>query len=107
MRMPVLSLSAMLVLTASGASAAAPADLRALEQAWHRCLREASGHQPAGQTRAGDERNALDECKPREDALVAALMAAPRPDDPSGTAWARTWAAFVEPLTAWIGALRR
>lgn len=107
MRMPMLSLSAMLVLTASEAIPATPADPRALEQAWHLCLREASDRQPSGQSRAGDERNALDECKAREDALVAALMATPRPDGAEGTAWSRTWAAFVEPLTAWIGTLRR
>lgn len=82
-------------------------DPRALELAWHRCLREASAHQPSGQSRAGDERNALDECKPREDALVAALMASRPEDGRSGTVWSRTWAAFVEPLTAWIGGLRR
>ena len=109
--MPVLSLSAMLLLAAPRAvatPAANPADLRALEQAWHRCLREAYAHQPSGQGRAGDERNALDECKPREDALVAALMSGRGAEDGrSGTVWARTWAAFVEPLTAWFGALRR
>jgi hypothetical protein len=111
MRMPVLSLSAMLLLVAPPAvatMAANPADPRALEQAWHRCLREAYAHQPLGQGRAGDERNALDECKPREDALVAALMSGRGAEDGrSGTVWARTWAAFVEPLTAWFGALRR
>ncbi|MBP1181953.1 hypothetical protein [Methylobacterium sp. PvR107] len=109
--MPVLSLSAMLLLTAAPAvatPAANSADPRALEQAWHRCLREASAHQPSGQGRAGDERNALDECKPREDALVAALMSGRGAEDGrSGTVWARTWAAFVEPLTAWFGTLRR
>jgi hypothetical protein len=111
MRMPVLSLFAMVVLVAPPVEAGpAPAqtDPRALELAWHRCLREAAAHQPTGQSRAGDERNALDECKPREDALVAALMAGGRPDDGRlGTVWARTWAAFVEPLTAWFGALKR
>jgi hypothetical protein len=111
MRMPVLSLSAMLLLAAPpgvATPAANPADPRALEQAWHRCLREAYAHQPSGQGRAGDERNALDECKPREDALVAALMSGRGVEDGrSGTVWARTWAAFVEPLTAWFGALRR
>ncbi|MDN3574715.1 hypothetical protein [Methylobacterium longum] len=111
MRMPVFSLSATLVLmpppVVSGPMAA-PVDPRVLQSAWHRCLREAYAHQPAGQSRAGNERNALDECKPREDALVAALMSGHRPDDArSGTLWARTWAAFVEPLTAWFGALRR
>ena len=109
--MPVLSLSAMLLLTASPAvtaPAATQADPRALEQAWHRCLREAYTHQPPGQSRAGDERNALDECKPREDALVAALMSGHRQEDrSSGTLWARTRAAFLEPLKAKFGALRR
>lgn len=101
----------LLLLTAAPACAgspAEPADPRTLEQAWHRCLREASAHQPPGQSRAGDERNALDECKPREDALVASLMAGRRTAEVrTGTAWARTWAAFVEPLAAWIGALGR
>ncbi|MEL6062224.1 MULTISPECIES: hypothetical protein [unclassified Methylobacterium] len=107
----LIGLCAALVLAPVPAGAgpvADPDDPHALEQAWHRCLREASGHQPPGQSRAGDERNALDECKPREDALVAALMSGRRAEDGrTGTVWARTWAAFVEPLTAWIGGLRR
>ncbi|KAA0125372.1 hypothetical protein CIW48_03340 [Methylobacterium sp. P1-11] len=111
MRMPVLSLSAMLLLAtdpAAAGSAAGVPDPAELERAWHRCLREARVHQPTGQSRAGDERNALDECKPREDALVAALMAGARPADArTGTVWSRTWAAFVEPVAAWFGALRR
>ncbi|AYO84131.1 hypothetical protein [Methylobacterium brachiatum] len=110
MRMPVLSLLTMFVLVdvGSAAMAAAPTEPRALELAWHRCLREAYAHQPPGQSRAGDERNALDECKAQEDAFVASLMAAGPPDGGrSGSVWARTWAAFVEPLTAWIGGLRR
>jgi hypothetical protein len=106
-----LGLCAILTLAtvpACAGPAAEPSDPRALELAWHRCLRDASAHQPSGQSRAGDERNALDECKPREDALVAALMSSRRADDGrSGTVWSRTWAAFVEPLTAWIGGLRR
>ena len=68
MRMPVLSLSAMLLLTTGPAVAGPPAgatDPAELERAWHRCLRDATGHQPTGQSRAGDERNALDECKAR------------------------------------------
>lgn len=96
------------VVPAGAGPASDPADPRTLEQAWHRCLRDASAHQPPGQSRAGDERNALDECKSREDALVAALMSGRRAEDGrTGTVWARTWAAFVEPLTAWIGGLRR
>ena len=108
--MPVLCLLAMLAVIDVGsvAMAAAPSDPRALELAWHRCLREATAHQPSGQSRAGDERNALDECKTQEDAFVASLMAdRPADDGRPGTVWARTWAAFVEPLTAWIGGLRR
>ncbi|MDP4005997.1 hypothetical protein [Methylobacterium sp. NEAU K] len=106
MRMPVLSLLMMLVLIDVGSAAAATADPRVLELAWHRCLREAYAHQPPGQSRAGDERNALDACKMHEDAFVASLMAArPADDGRPGTVWARTWAAFVEPLTAWIGGL--
>jgi hypothetical protein len=110
MRIPVLSLFATLVLAAQPVAAApvvTPADLETLELAWHRCLREASARQPRGQSRAGDERNALDECKPREDALVAALMATRSDGVRTATVWSRTWAAFVEPLTAWLGALRR
>ncbi|MCJ2072533.1 hypothetical protein MKK75_27710 [Methylobacterium sp. J-030] len=106
-----VGLCAILVLAPIAADAgpvADPADPRALELAWHRCLREATAHQPPGQSRAGDERNALDECKSREDALVAALMTGRRAEDGrTGTVWARTRAAFVEPLTAWIGGLRR
>lgn len=91
---------------------AEPADLPALEQAWHGCVREAFGHQPSHMSKPGRQRNALDECKPHEDVYVAGLMAA-RPDDadlPLG-GWARTWAAYVafvvDPVKAWIEALRR
>lgn len=108
MRLPVLSLVAMLALPGVRSATAAPADPGVLELAWHRCLREATARQPPGQSRAGDERNALDECKAQEDAFVAALMAGrPADDGRPGTVWARTWAAFVEPLTVWIGGLRR
>lgn len=89
--------------------AAAPADLPMLEQAWHTCLRDAYVHQPAGQRRAGNARNALDECKPHEDAYVAALMAV-RPLDANQPvlAWTRMWTAYVvDPVRAWIEALRR
>jgi hypothetical protein len=86
-------------------------DLPAMERAWHHCVREAYNRQPERGSRAGRERNALDECKPHED-WYAALMA-PHPDDadmPLG-GWARTWAAYVavvvDPVKAWIDALRR
>lgn len=96
--LPILALA-----TASPVPAlAALADPQALEQAWHRCVRDAFAHQPSGQSRAGNERNALDECKEREDAYVAALMAK-RPQ----SMWARAWTAIAEPLSAWIGMLRR
>lgn len=94
------------------ALAAEPANLPALEQAWHGCIREAFDRQPEQGSRAGRERNALDECKPREDAYVAALMAA-RPGDADApvSGWARTWAAYVafvvDPVKAWIEVLRR
>lgn len=98
-------LAFVLVLAASlptVAPAASPGEMHALEQAWHRCLREAQTHQPPGQSRAGDTRNTLDECKEHEDAFVAALMS-----DRPASLWARAWAAFVEPITTWIGSPRR
>lgn len=93
------------------ALAAEPADLPALERAWHGCVREAYDRQPERDSKPGRERNALDACKPHEDAYVAALMAArPDADLPLG-GWARTWAAYVsfvvDPVKAWIEALRR
>jgi hypothetical protein len=45
------------------ALAAEPADLPALERAWHSCVREAYDQQSERGSRAGRERNALDECK--------------------------------------------
>jgi hypothetical protein len=87
------------------------ADLLAMEKAWHRCVREAYDQQPERGSRVARERNALNECKPHEDAYVAAPMAT-RPDDAdiSMESWARTWAAYVaivvDPVKAWIEALR-
>jgi hypothetical protein len=78
--------------------AASPIDLQGLEQAWHRCIREAYTHQPPGQSRAGNERNALDECRDHEDAYVAALMA----ERPRST-WAQAWATITEPMRGWVG----
>lgn len=93
------------------ALAAAPGDLQALEQAWHSCIRDASTHQPAGQSRAGNERNALDECREREDAYVAASMAARSADAVPQNSRSRTWVSYVgfvlDPVKAWIEALRR
>jgi hypothetical protein len=106
---------ALLVISASAgpasALAAEPADLPALEKRWHNCVRQAYDAQQDHGSRASRERNALDECKPHEDAYVAALMAArPDADLPLG-GWARTWAAYVafvvDPVKAWIEALRR
>ena len=106
-----------LLLTLAGvgpasAVAAEPADLPGMERAWHACVREAYDRQPEQGSRPGRERNALDECKPHEDRYVAALMAT-RPDDADMPVhgWARTWAAYVafvvDPVKAWIDALRR
>ncbi|WP_267428515.1 hypothetical protein [Methylobacterium sp. GC_Met_2] len=92
----------------ASALTAEPTDLPALERAWHSCVHEAYDSQQDRGSRAGRERNALDECKPHEDAYVASLMAA-RPDDPNMPVqgWARTWAAYVvDPITAWMEALR-
>jgi hypothetical protein len=115
-RAPHIHAVAFLVALASAgpasALAAEPADLPALERAWHGCLREAYDQQPPHMSKAGRERNALNECKPREDAYVAALMAT-RPEDADVpmSGWARTWAAYVafvvDPVKAWIEALRR
>jgi hypothetical protein len=75
-------------------------------------VREAFDRQPPHMSKPGRERNALDECKAHEDAYVAALMAE-RPDDADApvSGWARTWAAYVafvvDPVKAWIEALRR
>ena len=96
----------------ASALSAEPADLPGMERDWHSCVREAYDRQPEQGSRPGRERNALDECKDHEDRYVAALMAA-RPDDPDMPVqgWARTWAAYVafvvDPVKAWIEALRR
>lgn len=93
------------------ALATEPADLPALERTWHGCLREAYDRQPEHSSRPGRDCNALDECKSHEDAYVAALMAARPADDLPLNGWARTWAAYVafvvDPVKAWIEALRR
>ncbi len=101
---------ALLVLAGFAAPAAA-ADPAALERAWHGCLREAYAHQPPGQSRAGDQRNALDACKEREDAYVAAMLAA-QPRERTLGARSLSWAASVaasviDPVTAWLRALGR
>jgi hypothetical protein len=105
---PVLALAIMMPAVAL---AAAPAEPQALEEAWHSCIRDAFAHQPAGQSRAGNERNALDECREREDAYVAASMAARSADAVPQNSRARVWASYVgfvlDPVKAWIEALRR
>ncbi len=92
----------------------APGHVERLEQAWHQCLREAYSHQPAGQSRMGDQRNALDACREREDALVTALMSARggTQAERSLGARARSWAASVaayvlDPVSSWFGTPRR
>jgi hypothetical protein len=108
---PVRGMVLLAILAGSvSALAAEPADLPALERTWHGCVREAYVRQPERGSRPGRERNALDECKPHEDAYVAALMAARPNDDLPLNGWARTWAAYVsfvmDPVQAWIKALR-
>ena len=116
MRRPLFLVLALVILGVSPAAparAASTADSAAgLEQAWHRCLREAYAHQPPGQSRAGDQRNALDACREREDAYVAALMAGERRGERGFGARAMGWAASVaasvlDPVTAWLGGLGR
>lgn len=116
MRMPVLAvLLSLNALPCAAAQAPRAADPAALEQAWRDCVREAYAHQPPAQGRAGSQRNALDECKEREDAVVAALMAArdveAGRDARSLPARARAWAAsvaayVVDPVSSWIAMLR-
>ena len=117
--MRMFALAALLslpILPGAAAEAPRPVDPAALEQAWRGCVREAYAHQSPAQGRAGSQRNALDECKAREDAVVAALMAA-RTDDAAGRgarslpARARAWAAsvaayVVDPVSSWIAMLR-
>ena len=74
-------------------------------------MRDAYDRQPERGSRPGRERTTLDECKGHEAPYVAALMTA-RPDaDLPLNGCARTWAAYVsfvvDPVKAWIEALRR
>ena len=113
MRLPMLCLLA--VLAGSGpdaAWAAATADLPALEQAWHGCVREAYARQPNGRSRAGAQRSALDECRAGEDAYVAAAMTARSQEDSPLSARALAWASsvaasVVDPVAGWIARLQR
>lgn len=93
-------------------------ETRILEEAWHGCVREAYARQPAGQSRAGAQRNVLDECREHEDRLVAATMREQAREDEAarragraptarvgvGTwAWAASVAAYVvDPVTSWL-----
>ncbi len=105
---------------ASGIARAAQAtDVAALERAWKDCVREAFTHQPLGQSKAGGQRNALDECQAQEDAYVQAVMDARAIDEEEArrggrtiTARAREWAAsvaayVVDPVSSWLTILRR
>lgn len=95
------------------------ADLAGLEQSWKACVREAFTHQPPGQSKAGGQRNALDECQVQEDAYVRAVMDARASEEEEArlggrtmTARAREWAAsvaayVVDPVSSWLAILRR
>ncbi|KQO65993.1 hypothetical protein ASG60_02950 [Methylobacterium sp. Leaf469] len=96
-----------------GTVLAAP-DVAALERAWTTCVRDSFAEQPALQGKAGAQRNALDACKEREDAYVAALMAERAGGDGNRTIvarareWASSMAAYVvDPVSSWIAMLRR
>ncbi|WP_375456126.1 hypothetical protein [uncultured Methylobacterium sp.] len=116
MRIPALP--ALLIVLTVAPRAAAADDPGVLEQAWHACLRASFAHQSPAQGRAGSQRNALDACKAREDAFVAALMAARAGEAEAGRtgvrslpARARAWAAAVaasvlDPVSSWIDRLR-
>lgn len=101
------------------ARAAYGEDLAGLERSWKDCVRNAFTHQPPGQSRAGGQRNALDECQSREDAYVRAVMDAQASGEEEArrggrtmTARAREWAAsvaayVVDPVSSWLAILRR
>ncbi|MCJ2132776.1 hypothetical protein MKK69_01630 [Methylobacterium sp. J-026] len=111
----VRGLALLVSLTGAGpvsALAVERADLLALERTWHSSVRDEYDRQPERGSRPGRERNALDECKPHEDAYVVALMAVrPEAADAPMSGWARTWAAdvafVVNPVKACVEALRR
>lgn len=100
-------------------AAAHPGDLAGLERSWKTCVRDAFGHQPPGQSRAGGQRNALDECQQQEDDYVKAVLEAQASEDAEArrggrtmTARAREWAAsvaayVVDPVSSWLAILRR
>lgn len=116
MRAPVFILLSTIAGAAPGVALTAappkPADeVAQLERRRHSCVREAYAHQSVAQSQAGSHRNALDECKPLEDAFVTALMAeseAARWDRGSISSRARAWAASVaayvmDPTTSLMG----
>ncbi|AWN44011.1 hypothetical protein [Methylobacterium durans] len=94
--------------------------LSILEAQWHRCVRQAYADQPAAQSKAASQRNALDACKEHEDAYVTAVLVAQvaeeearwrreqRPATTRAGAWVATVTAYVfEPVTSWLGAWTR
>lgn len=108
----VLALVGVLAVPVAGSAT----DLPALEQAWHRCVREAFAHQPAKRSHVAAQRSALDECKQHEDAYVAAVMAARMApnwqEEGKSAALSRGWAALVsayvfDPITEWLRAPKR
>ena len=108
-----LSLAATIIGAWAGSALAAErTDLLGLERTWHGCVREAYDRQPDERSRSVRDRRALDACKVHENAYVAALMATrPEGGDELLHGWAKTWAAYVavvvDPVAAWIEALRR
>lgn len=116
-RLTALSVALSLALSVIGGSpgaAAATRDLETLEAAWHGCVRDAYARQPPGQSRAGAQRNVLDECREHEDRLVAATMREHAREDEAARraglpltvragSWAASVAAYVvDPVTSWL-----
>lgn len=111
---PFLAPFVALSVIGAGPAAAGTRDLETLEETWHGCVREAYARQPPGQSRAGAQRNVLDECREHEDRLVAATMQEQAREDEAarraglplavraGT-WAASVAAYVvDPVTSWL-----
>ncbi|KAB1074418.1 hypothetical protein [Methylobacterium planeticum] len=115
----VLLIPALILLGVEPGVAASVPDLPGLERAWHGCVREAYGRQPSSQSRLAAERSALDECKDREDAYVAAILAARITEEAApgqgaramasrAMAWASSVAgSMIDPVSSWLRSFRR
>ena len=104
-----LLLTVMIALSA-GAAVAVADELPMLEKRWHKCVRQAFSGQPVSVPKRAAELAALAECKPAEDAYVAAMLSAQqmqadarRSGGETLGARARAWLAYVlDPLAGWF-----